>query len=25
MYQAMRIIERRYLFWSGEHMRAIGS
>jgi NitT/TauT family transport system permease protein len=25
MYQVMRIIERRYLFWSGEHMRAIGS
>ena len=25
MYQAMRIIERRFLFWSGDHMRAIGS
>jgi NitT/TauT family transport system permease protein len=25
LYQAMRIIERRFLFWSGEHMRAIGS
>ena len=25
LYQAMRVIERRYLFWSGEHMRAIGS
>src|SRR5215813_88518 len=25
LYQGMRIIERRYLFWSGEHMRAIGS
>ena len=24
MYQAMRIIERRFLFWSGDHMRAIG-
>jgi ABC-type nitrate/sulfonate/bicarbonate transport system permease component len=25
MYQAMRVIERRFLFWSGDHMRAIGS
>ena len=25
MYQARRIIERRFLFWSGDHMRAFGS
>jgi NitT/TauT family transport system permease protein len=25
LYQVMRIVERRYLFWSGEAMRAIGS
>jgi NitT/TauT family transport system permease protein len=25
LYQGMRLIERRFLFWSGEHMRAIGS